>query len=92
MGEGANASFNSPPLLEGTEVSPLQMRNLMFYRKHPRGWERVLRAIAGDALIALSLLAFPATPLGCAIATGGIVSALIGSCPMCAMIGRKLPS
>jgi hypothetical protein len=64
----------------------------MLYREPPPGWERALRAISSVVLIALSLLAFPATPLGCAIAAGGIVSALIGPCPMCAMIGRKLPS
>ncbi len=67
----------------------------MFYRKNLPGWERALRAIAGIALIAWGLLAFPAAPLGYAIAAGGataILTGFFGFCPMCAMVGRKLPS
>jgi hypothetical protein len=65
----------------------------MFYRKNLPGWERTIRVIAGLALIAWGLLAFPAAPLGCAIAAGGataILTGFFGFCPMCAMVGRKL--
>jgi hypothetical protein len=51
--------------------------------------------IAGIVLIAWGLLAFPAAPLGYAIAAGGVTAILtgfFGFCPMCAMVGRKLPS
>jgi Protein of unknown function (DUF2892) len=63
--------------------------------QEPAGWERAIRVIAGLALIAWGLLAFPAAPLGYAVATGGLTAILTGFfsfCPMCAMVGRKLPS
>ena len=67
----------------------------MFYRKNLPGWERAMRVIAGLVLIAWGLLAFPAMPLGYAITAGGataILTGFFGFCPMCAMVGRKLPS
>jgi hypothetical protein len=67
----------------------------MFYRKNLPGWERAIRVIAGILLIGWGLLAFPATPLGYVIAAGGataILTSIFGFCPMCAMVGRKLPS
>jgi DUF2892 family protein len=70
-----------------------QKGNFMFYRKNLPGWERAIRVIAGLALIAWGLLAFPAAPLGYAIAAGGLTAILtgfFGFCPMCAMVGRKL--
>jgi hypothetical protein len=70
-----------------------QKGDFMFYRKNLPGWERAIRVIAGLALIAWGLLAFPAAPLGYAIAAGGITAILtgfFGFCPMCAMVGRKL--
>jgi hypothetical protein len=67
----------------------------MFYRKNLPGWERAMRVIAGLVLIGWGWLALPATPLGYAIVAGGvtaIVTGFFGFCPMCAMVGRKLPS
>ena len=67
----------------------------MFYRKNLPAWERAMRVIAGIVLIAWGWLAFPATPLGYAVVAGGvtaIVTGFFGFCPMCAMVGRKLPS
>ena len=67
----------------------------MFYRKNLPGWERATRVIAGIALIAWGWLAFPVMPLGYAIVAAGvtaIVTGFFGFCPMCAMVGRKLPS
>jgi hypothetical protein len=67
----------------------------MFYRKNLPGWERAMRVVAGLVLIAWGWLAFAATPLGYAIVAGGvtaIVTGFFGFCPMCAMVGRKLPS
>lgn len=67
----------------------------MFYRKNLPGWERAMRVIAGIVLIAWGLLGLPAMPVGYAVAAGGataILTGLFGFCPMCAMVGRKLPS
>ena len=67
----------------------------MFYRKNLPGWERAMRVIAGVAVIAWGLIGFPGAPLGYVIAAGGAVAILtgfFGLCPMCAMVGRKLPS
>jgi hypothetical protein len=41
------------------------------------------------------LVGLPAGPIGYAIAAGGVIAILtgfFGFCPMCAMVGRKLPS
>lgn len=65
----------------------------MFYAKNVPAWERIARIIAG-----LAALAFAATQWGTSavavaagIAGAGLaVSGLVGFCPMCAMVGRKL--
>jgi hypothetical protein len=67
----------------------------MFYRKNLPGWERAMRIIAGLAVIAWGLLGFPGASLGYVIGASGAVAILtgfFGFCPMCAMVGRKLPS
>jgi Protein of unknown function (DUF2892) len=69
--------------------------DFMFYRKNLPGWERAMRVIAGVVLIAWGLLAFPAAPLGYVIAASGataIITSFFGFGPVCAMVGRKLPS
>ncbi len=65
----------------------------MFYAKNVPTWERILRAVMG-----LMALGFAATNWGgSSLAVGaGIMGAmlamtgLVGFCPMCAMVGRKL--
>ena len=67
----------------------------MFYRKNLPAWERAMRVIAGIAMIAWGLIGFPGLPLGYGIIASGAVTILtgfFGFCPMCAMVGRKLPS
>jgi len=67
----------------------------MFYRKNLPGWERAMRVIAGVVMIAWGLIGFPGMPLGYLIAGSGMVAILtgfFGFCPMCAVVGRKLPS
>jgi len=67
----------------------------MFYRKNLPGWERAMRVVAGAILVAWGLIGFPAVPLGYLIAAGGVIAVLtgfVGFCPMCALVGRKLPS
>ena len=73
----------------------------MFYRKNLPGWERAMRTIGGVVMIAYGLLrharaaGMPGTMAGYLIAGTGAVGDLtgfFGFCPMCAMVGRKLPS
>jgi Inner membrane protein YgaP-like, transmembrane domain len=73
----------------------------MLYRKNLPGWERAVRTIAGIAMIGYGLfglpglLSMPGAMAGYLIAGTGAVALLsgfFGFCPMCAMVGRKLPS
>lgn len=67
----------------------------MLYRKNLPGWERAVRAIAGIGMIGYGLYGLSGAVAGYLIAgTGAIalLSGFFGFCPMCAMVGRKLPS
>ena len=67
----------------------------MFYRKNLPGWERAMRTIGGVVMIAYGLLGMPGTMAGYLIAgtvAVAIATGLFCFCPMCAMVGRKLPS
>jgi hypothetical protein len=67
----------------------------MLYRKNLPGWERTVRAIAGIGMIGYGLYGLPGATAGYLIAGTGAVAVLsgfFGFCPMCAMVGRKLPS
>lgn len=67
----------------------------MFYRKNLPGWERAMRLLAGGAMIAYGLIGLSAMPAGYVVAAAGAVAILtgfLGFCPMCAMVGRRLPS
>lgn len=65
----------------------------MFYVKNVPTWERFLRVIAGMGFLAFAYMNWGVSGLGVG---AGIVSAmlsmtgLMGFCPMCAMVGRKL--
>lgn len=65
----------------------------MFYVKNVPNWERALRLIMGMMALAFSVLNWHTSGLA---VTAGVVGAmmamtgLIGFCPMCAMVGRKL--
>lgn len=64
----------------------------MFYAKNVPGWERVVRVILGVVVVALALtLLKGALGVVVAIAAAGIVvSGLVGFCPACALVGRRL--
>jgi uncharacterized membrane protein len=67
----------------------------MFYRKNLPGWERAMRVIGGAMMIGYGLVGTPGTMAGYLIACAGavaIATGFFGFCPMCAMVGRKLPS
>lgn len=66
----------------------------MFYRKNLPGWERAMRVILGAVMIGFGLAGL-AAPLGYLIAAAGAIAILtgfFGFCPMCAMVGRRLPA
>lgn len=64
----------------------------MFYVKNVPNWERVLRIVAGLIVIALafSQLSGVLATVVAASAAGIVVSGLVGFCPMCALVGRRL--
>jgi hypothetical protein len=64
----------------------------MIFAKNVPNWERVLRVIAGLAMVAWSLLVLGGTwgVLLTLSAAGIVVSGLVGFCPACAMVGRRL--
>ncbi len=67
----------------------------MLYRKNLPGWERAVRTLGGVGMIAYGLMAISGTISGYVIAGAGAVAILtgfFGFCPMCAMVGRRLPS
>lgn len=63
-----------------------------FYVKNVPPWERVLRIVAALATAAtgLALLAAPWSWVTAAAAISFGVTGLVGFCPMCAMVGRRL--
>jgi len=65
---------------------------VMFYVKNVPSWERVLRVVAGAvvAVLALLLLGGVGGVILAASAAGIALSGLVGFCPMCAMVGRRL--
>jgi hypothetical protein len=67
----------------------------MFYRKNLPGWERAMRGIGGAMMIGYGLIGLSGTTPGYLLAGAGavaIATGFFGFCPMCAMVGRKLPS
>ena len=64
----------------------------MFYVKNVPSGERIVRVVAGavGAGLGLALLGGTAGWLVAAGAAGLVASGLLGFCPACAMVGRKL--
>lgn len=80
---------------ENADVLAESRGAVMFYRKNLPGWERAMRAFGGVVMIAYGLVGMPGTTAGYFIAGMGavaIVTGFFGFCPMCAMVGRRLPS
>lgn len=74
------------------------MFRTMFYPKNVPNWERIIRILAGIAVV---VLAFSGAPLlgqfGAVGQVIAIISAVVivftgffGWCPMCALVGRKI--
>jgi hypothetical protein len=67
----------------------------MFYVKNIPTWERVLRSLAGVALIVFGVVQFGMTTSGFVVIGIGIMAAVtgfVGFCPACALVGRRLKS
>ncbi|QOF81770.1 DUF2892 domain-containing protein [Variovorax sp. 38R] len=65
----------------------------MLYVKNVPGWERALRIALGLVGLAFAAMNWPANALAVAVGLMGAMLALtglVGFCPMCAMLGRKL--
>ncbi|NLH81543.1 MAG: DUF2892 domain-containing protein [Phyllobacteriaceae bacterium] len=65
----------------------------MFYAKNVPGWERVLRIVLGAMMLVGSIAWFGPTVTGWAVGVMGAMAAmtgLVGFCPACAMVGRRL--
>jgi hypothetical protein len=64
----------------------------MLYVKNVPNWERVLRVVAGVAGVAGAMHLIGGTEglLLAAAAAGIAISGLVGFCPACAMVGRRL--
>ncbi len=65
----------------------------MFYVKNVPGWERAVRVAMGVGLLAASLAYFGSTIGGWVAGLAGamaVMTGLVGYCPACAMIGRRL--
>ena len=65
----------------------------MFYVKNVPAGERALRALMGIAILVAAVAYFGATPIGWGVGAMGAMAAvtgLVGFCPACALVGRKL--
>jgi hypothetical protein len=84
--------------------SPLSFRGLssytngskeitMFYVKNVPAWERIVRIVMGLMALGFTAMNWGGSPLAIGAGTMGAMlsmTGLIGFCPMCAMVGRKL--
>ncbi len=65
----------------------------MFYVKNVPGWERIIRIAMGLMALAYATMNWGTSGLAVGMGIMGAALAmtgLIGFCPMCAMVGRKL--
>ncbi len=65
----------------------------MLYVKNVANWERVIRLIAGVLALVFAAMNWGSSALAVGAGVVGAILALtglVGFCPMCAMVGRKL--
>jgi hypothetical protein len=65
---------------------------MSLYVKNVPSWERLLRILIAAVAVVVALFALEgiARPLVAASAVGLALSGLLGFCPACGMLGRKL--
>lgn len=65
----------------------------MFYVKNVPTWERILRIVMGVVALVFAVMNWGTSGLAVGVGIMGAMLAmtgLVGFCPMCAMVGRKL--
>lgn len=65
----------------------------MFYVKNVPNWERILRIVMGAMALVFAAMNWGTSNLAVGTGIMGAVMAitgLVGFCPMCALVGRKL--
>lgn len=65
----------------------------MFYVKNVPTWERILRIVMGVVALVFAVINWGTSGLAVGAGIMGAMLAmtgLVGFCPMCAMVGRKL--
>jgi len=65
---------------------------MIYFKRNLPSWERAIRLLSGLVLAGLAVL-FSTSPLmmwiGMAAGLSLVGTAIVGFCPMCAMVGRK---
>ena len=65
---------------------------MIYFKRNLPSWERAIRLLSGLVLAGLAVL-FSTSPLmmwtGMAAGFSLVGTAIVGFCPMCAMVGRK---
>ena len=67
---------------------------MLYFKQNLPTWERTARIVAGLSIICLAILYATTAWVTWVAVAGGIMlagSGFVGFCPMCAMVGRKLP-
>lgn len=70
----------------------MSLARTAFYAKNLPNWERALRLALAAVVVVAALLLLPA-PWSWAVVASGLgfaVTGLVGFCPACAMVGRRL--
>lgn len=64
----------------------------MFYAKNVPAWERIVRIAMGVMALTFAIMSWGSSMAMAAGVMGAVLSmtGLVGFCPMCAMVGRKL--
>ena len=67
----------------------------MFYSKNVPTWERIVRVVMGAIGLVYAVMNWGVSGLAVGLGVMGAmlaISGLVGFCPMCALLGRKLKS
>ena len=67
----------------------------MFYSKKVPAWERIVRVVMGAIGLGYAVMNWGVSGLAVGLGVMGAmlaISGLVGFCPMCALVGRKLKS
>ena len=67
----------------------------MFYSKNVPTWERIVRVVMGAIGLVYAVMNWGVSGLAVGLGVMGAmlaISGLVGFCPMCALVGRKLKS